>query len=285
MPHVDRDYTRIPNAIIDDPTICSRDKLVLCALIRHAYGKKVEVYPSQLRLTRLLGMNVKTVRAALKSLVRLDYITPRGHGRPGARETYRLNLSDRRVSTRPAAGQPPVQPVPSNNNKQENQWKKTPVATTDIGGTGEPDTSTMDPFGDALLYEGSVRSADRITKAQVNELKLTPLGFRVSGDYDDLDYDLNALWLPALGGNHLGKDALDKLVSLRGVEFCQLWAAWLPRKVAAEYARGRPVRSPAGLYRRAVEQGWEVDPSWPEFDDSKHRFRGDKVTDDLEIPF
>lgn len=44
-------------------------------------------------------------------------------------------------------------------------------------------------------------------------------------------------------------------------------ASWLLRKIAALYEAGRPVENPAGLYRRAVEQHWEVNPNWPEFDE------------------
>jgi len=79
---------------------------------------------------------------------------------------------------------------------------------------------------------------------------------------------------------------LDKLVANYGAERCAFWVSWLLRKIAAEYDAGRPVKNPAGMYRTAVEQGWEVDPKWPEFDESKHT-GAKRLEDELDdlVPF
>ena len=61
-------------------------------------------------------------------------------------------------------------------------------------------------------------------------------------------------------------------------------------------SRGDTVRrppSPAGLFRRAVEEHWEVDAKWPEFDEVRHTGGARKIKyaessidyDDFEYPF
>lgn len=275
-------FTMISNVILDDPKLCARDKLVLCSLIRHAYGKKVKVYPSQLRLAKLLGLNVKTVRAALASLTDLNYIKPHGHGKPGATETYTLDLSAQRTYTCPIDGQEPVQPADTNKSKQKDELNKTLAATSANAGTVVDHPPERETSSNAVLYQRPVHSADRLTKAEVNENRLTPEGLPVNGNIFDLDYGVNTITLPTLDGTWLTDGVIQELVELRGVEFCQMWEAWLPRKIAYEYEKGRPVKSAAGLYRRAIEEGWQVDPAWPEHDETKHRCIPASVVDNID---
>jgi hypothetical protein len=108
------------------------------------------------------------------------------------------------------------------------------------------------------------------TKAEVNAAFIRPDGFSASDDFADLSDDLSNLILPMVVGEPLKESDLDKLVAKRGVTFCHFWAYWLPRKIAYEYEKGRPVPSPTGVYLSAVEQRWEVNPKWPEFDEQRH---------------
>lgn len=111
-----------------------------------------------------------------------------------------------------------------------------------------------------------------LTKAEVNDGLYLPDGTSAHDNFDDLSYDLGNIILPMVFGQPLNKGDLDldKLVQKKGVRFCHFWARWLLRKIADEHSKGRPVASPTGLYRRAVEQGWEVSPKWPEFDEQRH---------------
>lgn len=108
-----------------------------------------------------------------------------------------------------------------------------------------------------------------LSKAEINAAFVTPDGHRVSDSIDDLDCDLNTT-LARVYGEMLNRGTLETLVGKHGERQCALWAHWLPRKIADEYTKGRPVESPSGLYRKAVEQGWHVDPKWPEFDEERH---------------
>jgi hypothetical protein len=107
-------------------------------------------------------------------------------------------------------------------------------------------------------------------KSVINKLMLTPKGEQLTDDEDELRYEVEALILPGVYGEPFNPGDLDKLVAARGVPFCRMWIHWLGRKIASAYERGRPVSNPSGLYLRAVEQGWEVDPKWPQFNEVLH---------------
>ena len=125
-----------------------------------------------------------------------------------------------------------------------------------------------------LLQSETSKPPRPFTKDEINAALIRPDGFRASDDFDDLSYDLSNLILPMVVGQSLNKGDLDldKLVDKHGVRFCHFWAHWLPRKIADEYAKNRPVLSPTGLYRSAVEQGWTVNPKWAAFDEKRHTF-------------
>jgi hypothetical protein len=123
-----------------------------------------------------------------------------------------------------------------------------------------------------LLQAETSRPPRPFTKAEINAALICPDGFRARDGFEDLSYDLSNLILPMVVGQPLNKGDidLDKLVGGHGIEFCCFWAHWLPRKIAAVYERGGTVKNPTGLYRRAVEGHWEVDPTWPQFDEQRH---------------
>lgn len=112
--------------------------------------------------------------------------------------------------------------------------------------------------------------ADRpLVRAEVNAAFVRPDGYRVSDDFDELECDLN-LTLAQVYGEPLNRGTLDKLVKDHGVRRCALWAHWLPRKLASDFEKGKLIEKPTARYVRAVQEGWEVDPKWPEFDEQRH---------------
>ena len=293
--------------VLDDKCLSFRDKVVLCSLIRCAYGNKVVVHPSQQTLAERNGTDRETVRNALKSLAELGCIEPLGKGKRGRAEHYRLNL---RPSTWRQNRQANVaaEPPGSSQNVTAEPPQIRQAAPRQVGKTRERGVTSAGEVdaepSEAGLGNGAAGTASDnnlaaepprspFTKREVNELLLTPDGLRVNGSRDDLDYDLQNITLPMLGSEPLFHRELDELVTLRGVEFCQKWERWLPRKVAWYYAKGEPVVNPAGLYADAVKGGWDVDPAWPEFDETKHtwaaRLRSEQrkqkaeVTDDAPL--
>lgn len=138
-------------------------------------------------------------------------------------------------------------------------------------GPHEPEASESASSGPQHVASTSVLPTRSFTKAEINAAFIRPDGYRVSSDFDDLTYDLNVT-LAEAHGQMLNKGDVDiaRLVERHGIERCALWAHWLLRKIADEYSKGRPVKSPTGLYRRAVEGEWQVDPNWPEFDELLH---------------
>jgi hypothetical protein len=109
------------------------------------------------------------------------------------------------------------------------------------------------------------------SKQFINENRLNPKGFRVLDDRGDLDHDLDMTLYDA-GGEVINRKILDELVELRGVRYCNFWCSWLLRKIAQQYEADSPVMQPVALYVRAVREEWPVNPAWPEFDETKHRW-------------
>jgi hypothetical protein len=140
-------------------------------------------------------------------------------------------------------------------------------AEPDVTASPEALGHGQEPKATLPASPGSQYIAPR-SRAEINAAFLTPEGLRVSDDPDDLECHANTT-LAWVCGEPLIRGSLDALATY-GVERCAMWAHWLPRKIADEYSKGRPVGSPSGLYRSAVEGGWEVDPKWPEFDEQRH---------------
>lgn len=290
-------FTKIPNAIIDNPALSMRDKVVLFKLARHGYGK-MTVYPSQVEIAKSLGIQRETVKTALESLTAVGVIRPHGKGRSGKQETYTIDLDraanltaqpagfkDANLTDSPSkpdglAGKPDGSSVTNKKAEEKNNKKGGAEALLAVRGSVDSGATLEDNNRSACLAKeeepdgssGRSKPGGRIVRSKkaVNDLLLTPDGKIALNSYDDLDYDLNSLTLATLGGEWIPESELAKLVELRGVRYCAFWTAWLPRKVASEYAKGKPVKNPAGLYRRAIEEAWQVDPSWPEFDETQH---------------
>jgi hypothetical protein len=284
-------FTRVANELIDSQNLSLHEKLVFIKLMSHAYGDAVTAYPSQLEISKCLKMKRDTVRVTLESLTALGLVKPHGEGHQGKQETYTLhpdriaNMPKRGPSNMPKRGPSLTQTCPIGDHKAYSirPSNKTPAdneAISEIEVTVKPrGTSTL---GNAVLYQDEehaqtgtmlepAQSGTRFTKRQINELLLAPDGIRPNANPDDVSYDLNVVLCEAQSPNLFNQSELDKLIKAHGSERCAFWVSWLLRKIASEYdVAGKPVENPAGLYRRAVEQGWEVDPRWPEFNKLWH---------------
>jgi hypothetical protein len=85
-------FAPIPNALIDNPYLNLRDKMVLIKLASHAYGDKKTANPSQVGISKCLKIKRSTASAALDSLTALEIIRPHGKGRCGKKETFTIDL-------------------------------------------------------------------------------------------------------------------------------------------------------------------------------------------------
>jgi hypothetical protein len=275
-------YTKLPHYVFESD-LSPNEKLVLWGLKSRAFGKRNEVWPSQVWLAKCSGLDPKTVRAALKNLEVREVIREVGRDKKRqARYALHLDACRPRENASDDLGKSPDVTwgnIPTNKaeQKQKNQIRKAPHdgdLTTDA--TVEPG-SAEDEYGkpaSSAQHEVAWGNIPRSDKRFINEQRLTPEGLRASSDRDDLQYNLHADILPMLLGEPIRAAELDALIEQRGVQFCAMWAAWLPRKVAAHYAAnngfGSAVMKPTGLYIQAVREGWQVDPSWPEFDQNRH---------------
>jgi hypothetical protein len=282
-------FTQIPNWLIDEPNLTAAEKWSVMVVARHAYGQKTSAFPSQVSIAKRGHFDRKTIRTALESVTDLGILEAIGkNGRSDQQVEYRLHLDSRPKkldlrNTHPGdLGRTPHLPgdsTPTKHTEQEYEVKKTHVGidvTSNIEDTVEPEVGSRigrvcsaNESGPGAYDPGaSTPSKHTFTKRQINEQLLTPDGKRP--DVDGLDCDLNEALIMAESPSYFPSSELDKLVAKRGEERCAFWASWLLRKIASEYERGKPVENPAGLFRTAVEQHWEVNPSWPEFDEHKH---------------
>jgi hypothetical protein len=85
-------FTMIPNALIDNPNLCVRNKMVLIKLARHCY-RKTSTFVSQQKIAKDLHIDRGTAGTALESLTALGVIQPHGMGRSGKSETYTIDLN------------------------------------------------------------------------------------------------------------------------------------------------------------------------------------------------
>jgi len=83
-----KNFTQIPNRIIDDVLMSAKEKIVLITLFRHSYNKGV-CEPYVATLERETGIRRKTIFSILKSLEKQCYIT--GHRRHGKSTLYKLS--------------------------------------------------------------------------------------------------------------------------------------------------------------------------------------------------
>lgn len=276
-------FTMIPNALIDNPALCIRDKMILIKLARHGYGKTT-VYPSQVRIAKCLGVRRETVKAALDSLIALGPIRAHGKGHQGKQETFTIDLekaanlttqSSTNMTDYPAGNLTTQSSGPDDssgmNKKQSKKNLNNKAAESDAASdAGHPVVPALTPvrqgFACSAQDEEPDDSVGRFSRVEINGRLLTPSG--KLPDVEGLEADLAGVL--AIGESEPDSRQLEKLADEHGAEYCAFWASWLLRKIAAEFEASRPVENAAGLFRRAVEQRWEVDPSWPEFDESRY---------------
>lgn len=285
-------FVKIPNALIDNPNVCARDKLVLLKVASHAYGKSVVAYPSQAAIADSLGYRRETVRAALASLAGLGVLRPHGEGRQGKQERFTIDLDRAANLTIQSPGNlttqspSPGDSVAINKTAELRLENKTPADSSEppaIKARVERGDIDGRSYGNCSAAQGPDDSVVRFTNRQINELMLTP-NLKLPDDEPDALFCNLDLELGLAGGKVFNRKVLEELVALRGDRFVAFWTSWLLRKIAAEYEAGRPVTNPSGLFTEAVRGGWKVDQRWPEFDESKPRLvpvAGDDYFDDL----
>ena len=270
-------YAKIPNELIDYVGLPLIPKATLIKLARHAYGDKESSNPSQLEIAKCLGVDRKSVRSALAYLTTLGLIEPHGDGHQGKQMTYKLRL-DRLANMgkwhpcNMGKWHPSFDSTcPNGTHKQEQNKTKKENADDDVTSTAEVavDPGLLHTVGSCSADEGLVQMAPMFTKKQINEQLLTPNGKLPDDDLDALLCNIDGQLILA-GGKHFNNQVLDALVGEHGATYVAFWTSWLLRKIAAEYEAGRPVSNPGGLFTEAVRGHWEVNPSWPEFDDERH---------------
>jgi hypothetical protein len=263
-----------------------RDKLVLIKVASHAYGDRTSAFPSQAETATSLGCRRETAKSAYESLTALQVLVPHGEGRKGKQETFTIDLdratnltiqsasnmtsdSSGNLTTQSAA---PDDSVGIKHKHREDEEKNKGLESV----VASNPKDAVVPFRAPVHGNNAMHSQDeepddsvgRFTKREINDQLLTPNG--KLPDADGIDGDLSAVLTEAESPTFFNSSELDKLVAAHGEEHCAFQVSWLLRRIAHEYKAGRPVTSPAGLYRRAVEGGWQVDPAWPEFDELKH---------------
>jgi Helix-turn-helix domain len=295
-------FVQIPNWLVDDENLTAAEKWSVISIARRAYGAKKSAWPSQAKIAKTGGFDRKTIRRALQHVVELGILKPLRH-RPRGVVEYEVNLESAPPPEAYTPGDVRRTPqvtcgvIPTKHSKVKRQEKNSrPESVTS---NAEVSVDRGDTHGNvngecSAYNPPEAYTPGQLTKREANEQCLTPEGQPVCGDFHDLYTDLNVLTLPEVGGELIPEVVLERLVELRGLKFCLMWNAWLKRKIAEEYRKRRPVKNPSGLYITAVEQGWEVNPSWPEFDETLHitqemweRKMGitGQITDDELVPF
>jgi hypothetical protein len=189
-------------------------------------------------------------------------------------EHYALNLNLPEI---PASNLPDIPATPAGDSGIKKSRKNTTkenagraVVTADANVTDKPHGKGLTASVSSARPSGGIKPGGICTsKQRVNELRLTPEGRHVDDDPESVLHDLDQA-LGLAGGEPIKRSVLNELLGLRGAEYLNFWRAWLPYKIAAEYKAGRPVKKPTGLYTEAVRGGWEVNPTWPAFDEVLH---------------
>ena len=83
-----RGWTKVPNALIDDPDLGPYDMAVLIVLARHGGRSSRGIYPGYRRIARLAGCSQSGVRSALRRLERKGWL--RREARSGRSSSYDL---------------------------------------------------------------------------------------------------------------------------------------------------------------------------------------------------
>lgn len=164
-------FTKVPNAVIDNPNLSARDKLVLIKVMSHAYGDKTEASPSQKGTADSLGYRRETVKAAYESLVASKVLLPHGKGRSGRQETFTVDLSKAANLTTQSAGTATVKP------------------SGDLTSRSAGDLTTQSA-GDLTSESSQIRSRIRQQRRQQEDGSAAPEGSSLSDDEERLDSDV-----------------------------------------------------------------------------------------------
>jgi len=298
-PH--KNFTMIPNWLIDDARLTAPEKWSIISVARRAYGNKTSAWPSQTKIARTGGFDRKTIRKALQAVTDCGILEPIKHRERGVVE-YRLHLDAPPTSIlRPEAYAPgdlrkrtqvTRGVIPTKHSKIEDQEQKTrskPDAATNAEVTVVRGDTHGNEYGNCSAYNPPEAYAPgasqlRFSKRETNDQLLTPDGKRP--DLEGLESDLSGLLAIAYSPKHFDSRQLEKLVAEHGTEYCAFQVSWLLRRIAHEYDAGREVTNPAGLFAEAVRGQWPVDPKWPEFDESLHTPKAAWLRElEAEMPF
>jgi hypothetical protein len=278
-------FIQVPHYVLDAKNLKPLEKLVLIALKQFAYGDKEFVRPSQVTLSKRLGMDRKTVRESLAALLDAGYIEPAG--KRGQVQIYRLRFSEwpRLASAQPGESTPanlgiyPHQPgesTPTNKSNEENK-KNTTQNPLDDPTTNAADAAIVDSLkshkamphvtksgGD--ISPGQTLPELRPTRAIVNQNRLTPSGSIASDDKEIAETEVMEA-LAVAGGSGMDTAGISFLINRHGAREVTFQSVWLLRRITNEHRKGEIVRSAEGFLRRAISEGWDVNPEWPHYGD------------------
>lgn len=297
----------IPNAVIDNPNLSIRDKLVLIKVASHAYGSSNVASPSQKSTAESLGCRRETVADAYESLVALKVLEPHGNGSNGRKETFSIDLdraanlttcSTGIVSRKPSGtltsrsapnlatqSAAPGYSVGTNKSRAKQQTKPNQDGFAALTGSSPSDaevnTQPEDSIGnvEALPRLPATPGARALTRAEINGGLYKPDGRSVKSDFEGLDYgdqldkldDLLTSTLAEVYGTVVSRAKLEAIAAEYTIERCAFWAYWLPRKIANYYENKRqPPPKPTGIYLDALAKKYPANPKWPAFDAKRH---------------
>jgi hypothetical protein len=257
--------TPIPNWLLDDRSLTATQKLVLIGYHRSAFGPTTTTKTSENQIARSMRLDRKTVPRASAFLMQGGYLTTCGETPNGFATQYEIALE-------PPPGNPHHTPM-GNGTIPPGESTHNIKSSKNIQDDAPPNASLEgQPVEDEIgNCSPSATDARKVlhSKQMVNDALLTPEGLRASDDPDEASNLLNC-GLAQVCGEPLNPREEERLLVEYGARLVSFWSHWLPRKVAAEYGKGKPVASPAGMLKRALEQDWKVDPAWPPFDDVLH---------------
>jgi hypothetical protein len=195
-------------------------------------------------------------------------------------------LTPSRSSRREIISEPEGNSSPLSRSREENvSATATPEVSVSksasVPASGSGEAKPTESLGKSGSAASPAPFAAKPDKRLVNAALLGPSGLRVSGEPTDVEHEAYRV-MSELWGESIPKPKLEALMEKYGVRNVHFWVKWLPRKVAAQYERDKPVENPSGLLIRAIENQWDVDPRWPEFDASAHTWKAREVLDRKE---
>src|SRR2546430_2718140 len=73
-------FTKVPNELVDSPSLTPYEKLALIKLWSHMRGNRHEVWPSLSSLAKGMGASIDTARRTMESLIAKGYVTRKSRG-------------------------------------------------------------------------------------------------------------------------------------------------------------------------------------------------------------